>query len=298
MALDLDTFLTAVYTVVDDLYRERLADVLALRPGPAPTLSDSEVLTLAICAEWGPWDSERGFWRFTRQHLGHLFPRLVDQSEFNRRRRSLYPALAAIQRAIAERLGAHLERERLLDTKPVAVMVLKRHDDRGLAFDGQAAVGWCQTKRQWYYGFKLVLALTLDGVVARYDVVPANVDDREAAAEVLEPGCCYWADKGFYGRECQHEWAESDGAVVRAEPPRGTIAAWPRAFAYLAHRVRQLIEVVNAQLQGQFAIERTLAKTLWGLVTRVQAKLTAHTAGVYLNVLSGQPSLALRTLVV
>jgi hypothetical protein len=298
MGLDLDTFLTAVYTVVDDLHRERLAPTFRHRPGPVPALSDSEVLALAIFAEWGAWDSERGFWRFARRRLRHLFPRLVDQSEFNRRRRSLYPALAAIQRAVAERLGAHLERERLLDTKPVAVMVLKRHDDRGLTFDGQAAVGWCQAKRQWYYGFKLVLSLTPDGVIVRYDLVPANVDDREAAAEVLEPGCRYWADKGFFGRECQREWAQADGAVVRAEPPRGTAAAWPRAFAHLAHRVRQLIEVVNAQLQGQFAIERTLAKTLWGLVTRVQAKLAAHTLGVYLNVLWGRPPLALKTLVV
>ena len=297
MALDLDTFLTAVYTIVDDLYRERLAAMMAHRPGPAPALSDSEVLALAICAEWGSWDSERGFWRFARERLRHLFPRLVDQSEFNRRRRALYPALAAIQRAVARKLGAHLERERLLDTKPVAVMVLKRHDERGLVFDGKAAVGWCQTKRQWYYGFKLVLSLTLGGVIARYDLVPADVDDRDAAAEVLEPGCRYWADKGFFGRERQAEWAESDGALVRAEPPRSTRAAWPRAFAYVAHRVRQLIEVVNAQLQGQFGIERTLAKTLWGLVTRVQAKLTAHTVGVYLNILRNRPPLALKTLV-
>jgi hypothetical protein len=298
MGIDLDTLVTVLYVVVDDLYRERLAEVMGRRPGPAPTLSDSEVLTLAICAEWGPWDSERGFWRFACKRLRHLFPRLLDQSEFNRRRRSLYPALAAIQRAVAERLGAGLERERLLDTKPVAVMVLKRHDDRGLSFDGRAAVGWCQAKRQYYYGFKLVLALSLGGVIVRYDLVPANVDDRDAAAEVLDPGCRYWADKGFFGRECQREWAQSDGAIVRAEPPRGTRAAWPRAFAYLAHRVRQLIEVVNAQLQGQFAIERTLAKTLWGLVTRVQAKLTAHTLGIYLNVLAGQPPLALKTLMV
>src|SRR5918997_6580791 len=246
MGIDLDTFLTAVYTVVDDLYRQRLAPTFRHRPGPAPTLSDSEVLTLAICAEWGAWDSERGFWRFARKRLRHLFPRLVDQSEFNRRRRSLYPALTEIQRAVARKLGADLERERLLDTKPVAVMVLKRHDDRGLAFDGKAAVGWCQTKRQWYYGFKLVLALTLGGVIVRYDLVPANLDDRDAAAEVLAPGCRSWADKGFYGSGCQAEWAETDGALVRAEPPRGTRAAWPRPFAYLAHRVRQLIEVVNA----------------------------------------------------
>ena len=298
MALDLDTFLTALYTIIDDLYRERLAAVMAHRPGPAPSLSDSGVLALAICAEWGPWDSERGFWRFARERLRHLFPRLIEQSEFNRRRRSLYPALAAVQRAVAGRLGADLARERLLDTKPVAVMVLKRHDDRGLLFDGKAAVGWCQTKRQWYFGFKLVLSLTLDGLIVRYELVPANVDDREAAAEVLEPGCRYWADKGFFGEQCHREWAEADGALVRAEPPRSTLAAWPRPFAYLAHRLRQLVEVVNAQLQGQFALERTLAKTLWGLVTRVQAKLTAHTLGVYLNALAGRPPLALKTLVV
>jgi len=51
MELDPDTFLTALYTVVDDVYRERLAPVMAHRPGPAPVLSDSEVLSLAICAE-------------------------------------------------------------------------------------------------------------------------------------------------------------------------------------------------------------------------------------------------------
>ena len=86
MAIDLDTFLTAIYTVVDDLYRERLAAAFR-HLAHAPALTDSEVLTLAICASGDRWDSERGFWRFACQRLRHLFPRLVDQSEFNRRRR-------------------------------------------------------------------------------------------------------------------------------------------------------------------------------------------------------------------
>jgi hypothetical protein len=298
MELDLDTFLTALYTVVDDAYRERVAAAVAHRPGPAPVLSDSEVLALAVCAEWGLWGSERAFYRFVRKRLRHLFPRLVDYSEFNRRRRSLYPALAAVQRAVAQRLGADLERERLLDTAPVPVMVLKRHDDRGLLFDGAAAVAWCQAKRRFYYGLKLVLALTLDGVIVRYDLVPADTADREAASTVLEPGCRYWADKGFFGEACQREWREVEGAEVRATPPRGVRTGWPRAFARRAARLRQLIEVVNSQLVGQFQLERSLAKTLVGLVTRVQAKLTAHTLGVYLNTLAGEPPLALKTLVV
>lgn len=295
--LDLDTFLTALYTVVDDLYRERLAKSLH-RPGPEPELSDSEVLTLSVCAEWGHWNSERAFWRFVCQRLGHLFPRAIDQSGFNRRRRALYPGLTRIQAAIAERLRVRLERERILDTKPVPVMVLKRHDERGLVFDGEAAVGWCQAKRLYYYGFKLAFTLTLDGVIVRYELVPANIDDRVAAAEVLEPGCSYWADKGFYSRERRAEWLEGYGARVRAEPHRGYKTRWTKELVRMAHRVRQTIEVVNAQLVEQFGIEKTRAKTLWGLVTRVQAKLAAHTFGTYLNTLSGRPTLALKDLVV
>ena len=81
--------------------------------------------------------------------------------------------------------------------------------------------------------------------------------------------------------------------------PEGCLKdAWPREFARLARRMRQTIEVVNAQLTEQYRIERTRAKTLSGLVTRVQAKLTAHTFGTYLNALSGTPTLELKDLVV
>ena len=52
MTLDLDTFLTALYTTVDDLYSEHYAHRKPQRPGRRPELSDSEVLTLAICAQW------------------------------------------------------------------------------------------------------------------------------------------------------------------------------------------------------------------------------------------------------
>ena len=52
MTLDLDTFLTALYTIMDDLYSQHYAHRKPLRPGRRPELSDSEVLTLTICAQW------------------------------------------------------------------------------------------------------------------------------------------------------------------------------------------------------------------------------------------------------
>ena len=53
MAIDLDTFLVALYTIVDDLYQQHAAPAKPRRPGPPPVMSDSEVLTLALCRQWG-----------------------------------------------------------------------------------------------------------------------------------------------------------------------------------------------------------------------------------------------------
>ncbi len=57
--LDVDTFLTALYVMVDDFchsrpQKERL-------PGPDASLSPSEVLTLAIFSRWSRFSSERDF---------------------------------------------------------------------------------------------------------------------------------------------------------------------------------------------------------------------------------------------
>jgi hypothetical protein len=52
MALDLDTFLVAWYTIIDDLYQARVAPQLPRGPGKRPALSDSEMLTLALYAQW------------------------------------------------------------------------------------------------------------------------------------------------------------------------------------------------------------------------------------------------------
>ena len=61
MPIDLDTFLTTVYCIVDELYHQHFAAHKPRRPGKRPELSDSEVLTLAILAQWQQDRSERDF---------------------------------------------------------------------------------------------------------------------------------------------------------------------------------------------------------------------------------------------
>jgi hypothetical protein len=65
--LDVDTFLTALYVMVDDFYNSRPRE--QRRPGPDASLSPSEVITLAIFARWSRFASERDFYRYAKGHL-------------------------------------------------------------------------------------------------------------------------------------------------------------------------------------------------------------------------------------
>src|SRR6516165_5824314 len=57
--VDVDTFLTTLYVMVDDFCMLALPPVL--HPGPQAALSRSEVVTLALFGQWQGFGSERGF---------------------------------------------------------------------------------------------------------------------------------------------------------------------------------------------------------------------------------------------
>ena len=79
--LDMDTFLTALYVMVDDFCQSHSPK---RRPGPDASLSPSEIITLAIFARWSRFSSERDFYRYADTKLQDAFPTLPDRSQFNR----------------------------------------------------------------------------------------------------------------------------------------------------------------------------------------------------------------------
>ncbi len=76
--VDVDTFLTALYVMVDDFYKSRSPK--QQRPGPDASLSPSEVITLAIFARWSRFSSERDFYRYANNRLREAFPTLPERS--------------------------------------------------------------------------------------------------------------------------------------------------------------------------------------------------------------------------
>ena len=70
MDLDLETFLTALYVIVDDVYQTHIRPQMPVGGGPSALMSESEVLCLGLAAQWRrgvPGKSERGIVRYVER---------------------------------------------------------------------------------------------------------------------------------------------------------------------------------------------------------------------------------------
>ncbi len=281
--MELETMLVSLFVLVDDWW-ESVHPPSARKPGRPPSLSDPEVLTLAILAQWPRWRSERDFFRFADAHLRGYFPNLLSHGQLNRRIRALEPELKAFQWDLAATLADGSEVYHVLDTTLIPAIVRVRACRKGL-FAGQAAFGRCVSKTEWVYGFKVALSVSLKGVIMGFGLAEANSDERPIGEFLVSSDGydAYLADKGFFSVDWEKHWLQKYGALVAATPQESTRRAWPEQARRWAAGKRQLIEGIIDQLKDIFALERHRAKTLEGLLTRLAAKVAAYTVGHVLN---------------
>jgi hypothetical protein len=259
-------------------------------PGRPALLSDQEVLTLAILAQWPRFRSERDFWRFAWAHLRPYFPMLCSQGQLNRRIRALEPELRLLQRAFAEDLTEPSAVYRVMDTTLIPAIVRVRASRKGL-FAGQASFGRSASKTEWVYGFKVALVVDPEGVITAFGLAVAASDERPIGDALIasDRHGAYLADKGFTGLEWERLWMELYGALVAAAPKNDSRRAWSKADRRWASGKRQIIEGVIGQLKDFFSLERHRAKTLGGLLTRLAAKVAAYTCAQQINDSLGRP---------
>jgi hypothetical protein len=330
MELDLETFLTTLYVMVDDLYQAHVQPQLPTSGGPPPQLADSEVLCLALASQWRggvPWQSERGCLRYLYKHGRALFPGLISQSAFNRRVRRLWGAFLIIGAATANQLTGPEEYE-ILDGVPVPVARGARSFHPGwLAEVARCGKGG---NDRYFYGVRLLLSVSAAGVVGDWLLAAGNVQERWLAELLLSTraGCPQllgpadpttgepqlqppeeWlgprqscgkatgkplvADQGFAGAAWEQHWANTYGAAVVTKPRHATLEQ-ERWFA----SIRQRVETVFAHLCGSFGLKYPGAHTKWGLITRVAAKLAAYNLGIWINRTLGRPDFSFATLIV
>jgi hypothetical protein len=152
-SIPISELLTIIFVMVDDWYQEQGSKLMAGKVGKKPIFRDSEVITLVLAQDFIPYPAETQYLEFIRANYLALFPKLLAQSQFNRRARALQLMIEELRRYWITQKGWHLHTHYLLDTKPVPVLGYKGHKNRS-DFVGHADYGKCGSRDLKYFGYK------------------------------------------------------------------------------------------------------------------------------------------------
>ena len=125
-SIDMVSILTIILVLVDDWYKSTGKRLLQGKPGAKPNFSDSEVLTLMLAQDFIPYPGETQYLGYIRANYLREFPKLLEQSQYNRRARGLRHLVELLRREWLGQLGVGDPKQLLIDTQPIAVMGYKR----------------------------------------------------------------------------------------------------------------------------------------------------------------------------
>ena len=289
MIEDFDEFCLYVYVIVDEICQQ-LTPFLK-RPGPMPVCSDSELIAMTLIGECKGWDIETDMLSNWQSHRD-LFPHIPSQSRCNRRRRNLMFIINWIRRLLLSWLDLAQDNQCIIDSLPIPVVQF--HLVPAATGDWrahEADFGKVSSKKQTIFGYKLHLLVTLGGLILDFVLAPASVTDLEAGVDILTEHTDKQVigDKAYISQEQAAQLWQTNRLRLLTLPRKNQKKQLPEPVRRTINAVRQIIETVNGQLNGQFHIETNHAHTFWGLCTRLYTKLTAHTLCIYINRLLGKP---------
>ena len=276
----LEGAIIVLFCLVDDAYTVLNPDGSDAY-GSLKRLSDSEVLTLALFQQLRGVESERSFLRDAGRCFSHLFPggAGLHPSSLHRRVRRLRCFLEPLRRAVLGDLVG--DPETLIVDSTLLSVLHPRQVGQSAGFEG---AGWSKWGSFAVYGAKLHLLCATNRVPLSYELTAANTADVTLVGELLVGA---GLDEEGVARKLLGDLAYRSGTLGEELAGSGVLLLTERADRRPS--VRQQVEVCFAALKGVFGVGETLAKTMVGLATRIAAKVTAYTYGLYLNRLLGRP---------
>ena len=291
MNTELNTLLITLYVHLDDRILPAIGFSRDRRPGRKPALNDVELLCLLVAQHLLGIASDRKWIRYARAHLRGMFPNIPKQSGWGKRVRQSTGLLSAVITELARDTPTFGEVTRLIDSTPVPCAAsretVKRSD-----LAGHAGYGYCASHSRFFWGFRLYLLCTPDGMPVIWGLANPKLGEREVTEALLrhdrhlvQPGQVIIGDKGFAGKEFEAFITDDLGAhLIRPDRKDET----PR-FGKLGG-IRQWVESVFDTLKGQLTLEDHGGRTVAGVYSRVAARLLALAAAIWHNWLIDAPN--------
>jgi hypothetical protein len=255
---------TAIYTIVDDLLK-----AISHREDPRREVTDAEVLTTALTAAFhfgGNLEKSRTYMQ------GHgLVPQMISKSRFSRRLHAVSDMLLMLFHQLGMVLKeASASTHYRLDSFPVPVCDNIRIR-RCRLVEGEEFRGYIASKRRYFYGVKVQVVTTEEGVPVELAFLPGEASDVRGLEVVplqLPAGSQLFMDSGYTDYEAEDAAQELEGvefAIARKKRSQ----RWDEpAIAYYKQLMRKQIETTFSQITNLFP-KKIHAVTFQGFLLKV-----------------------------
>ena len=253
--VDLDDFIITTFCMIDDTMKDILGSRRLRQRGPAPALSDSEVLTIEVVGEYLRLHQDKAIFDYFQRHYSHFFPaiRTLHRTTFVRQAANLFSVKELVWQGILAQTSFDSEFH-IIDSIPLPACQFARAY-RCRRFKGDAAFGYDSLARQTFYGFRLHALVAWPGVIVGFSVAPANIHDTAVAPELASGRFgTVLGDRNYWSPRLTEELAAQQINLVapfktaKHDPTPGT-------SEFLA-RFRYRIETVFSQLVDRYLIKR------------------------------------------
>ncbi len=261
----------AIYCFIDDLLK-----AMQHCEDSRCEFSDSEVVTTAIIAMLffgGNFERARSF-----LHSSGMMPRMLSRSRLSRRLSRLTDLIEILFHQLGMTIKElNLESRYTLDSFPVAVCDNIRINRCRIA-QGTQFRGYLASKRRYFFGVRVQVISTVEGVPVEFCVLPGRLSDLEGLAQLplcLPVGADVAADAAYTYYEWEEALAQTDGVRLLV----GRKGNSKRRDVPLLHDykqwLRRRIETVFGEIAKLFP-KKIHATTLSGFVLKISLFLFAY----------------------
>lgn len=181
-----------IYCFIDDFFH-----AIGRKDDAHCKISDAELLTTALLPARYFYGNLHSAYNYMQAHHG---VKRIDKSGFVRRLHALQEQLLALFAALGQSIRElNTSCAYLIDSFPVAVCDNIRIPFCHLLQD-KAYRGKCVSKRRYFYGFRVQVITTLDGVPVQFYIHAGSFVDITAFKAMpldLPEGSCLYADAGY-----------------------------------------------------------------------------------------------------
>lgn len=281
--MPLNDYIIHVFCLIDDIYHNLFGTKGIRKAGYSARLQDSELITMVTVGEFiGLADNKKIWLHFKSCYLSY-FPSIahITYKVFNKQATNLWCVMHYIHAELLNKFNQH--DLYLTDGLPLPVCHLARCNSSKL-FHDKVTRGYCAAKDESYYGFKLLLVTTEDGIPIDYAIDAANIDERELLTRTAIPEhVTLIADKGFISSKLQQQLKHQHDITLLTPTRRNMLNQISNNFSKLIITVRKRIETTLSQLTEIFSINKTKARSFHGFLGRINRKILSYTMALFFN---------------